>query len=75
MEMTVGAAVKTTVEKKDIDGAKDILIPKGAIGTICELYEDWAFIQVWGDETSNGIEGVYPYALNEFVLLNDSSNN
>jgi len=63
--MEIGTKVITLVEKKTTEGLEDINIPKGTIGTICEIHSDYALVEIWGENAPKGIEGVYDFGFDE----------
>ncbi len=42
--MEVGTHIITIVDKMTNEGLKDVFIPKGTKGTVCEVHEDYAFV-------------------------------
>lgn len=47
------------------DGLNKVMIPKGTSGTVCEVYDDFALVEIWGEHAPEGVWGVYDFYFNE----------
>ena len=63
--MEVGSIVITIVDKVTTEGLEEVHIPKGTAGRVCELYDNYALVEIWGDDAPPGVWGVYDYDFNE----------
>ncbi len=63
--MEIGSKVITLVDKNEMEGLKSIYIPKGTMGLVCETHEEFAIIEIWGDDAPKGVSGVFFYSYNE----------
>ena len=65
--MEVGTVVVTLVGKPAYDEIEETetVIPEGTIGLVCEVYDGYAFVEIWGDGIPEGVWGVYDYNFNE----------
>ena len=71
MEMKMGDLIKTTVEKTTYSGNKgDIIIKVGAVGLVCEIYED-GILFVEFDEDEVGTYCFCEYKTGEYEKYND----
>lgn len=66
--MEIGCLVKTLVEKRTSDGERELLIPVGTMGVLCEIHDTWAFIEIETVAIPEGA-GVFGYNLDEFVVV------
>ena len=65
--MEVGAHIVTIVDKMTSEGLKDVFIPKGTKGIVCEMHKDYAFVEIWGDDAPEGVWGVYDFGFDEIA--------
>ncbi len=63
--MKIGACIVTLVDKLATDGLDKVFIPKGTVGMVCEIYDDCALIEIWGEHAPKGVWGVYDFCLTE----------
>lgn len=67
--MEIGTRIVTTVNKISNENLKEIVIPKGTIGTVCEIHPGYILVEIWGDKAPKGIEGVFDFELEEIKEL------
>ncbi len=48
--MKMGNVVVALVDKLAKDGLSEVHIPEGTAGTVCEVYDDFVFVEIWGEE-------------------------
>ncbi len=48
--MKMGNVVVALVDKLAKDGLSEVRIPEGATGIVCEVYDDFALVEIWGEE-------------------------
>lgn len=46
--MEIGTRVIALTDKLATDGLGKVFIPKGTGGTVCEIYDDCALVEIWG---------------------------
>jgi len=63
--MEIGTCVVTLTDKLATDGLNKVFIPKGTNGTVCEVYDDYALVEIWGEHAPKGVWGVYDFYLTE----------
>ena len=63
--MEIGAHIITLVDKITTEGLNEVAIPKGTIGKVCEIYDDYLLVEIWGKQIPEEIWGVYDFYLNE----------
>lgn len=67
--MEIGTRIMTTVNKITNENLKEIVIPKGTVGTVCEIHPEYVLVEIWGDTAPKGIEGVFDFELEEIKEL------
>lgn len=72
--MEVGTRIITLVDKKTTEGLEEIVIPKGTVGTICEIYPDYVLVEIWGESAPKRIEGVYDFEIDEIKEFSGFTN-
>ena len=70
--MEIGTTIITIVDKKTNEGLEEIEIPKGTLGTICEIYPDYVLVEIWGEGAPTGVEGVFAFEFEEFEKFEGS---
>ncbi len=68
--MVMGTRVITLVDKLAQDGLNKVMIPKGTTGTVCEVYDDFVLVEIWGERAPKGVWGVYDFYFNEIKEIN-----
>ena len=68
--MEVGTRIITMVDKTTTEGLEEVRIPKGTIGTVCEIHPEYVLVEIWGKTAPKGIEGVFDFELNEIKEFN-----
>lgn len=70
--MEIGTRIITTTNKITNENLKEIVIPKGTVGTVCEIHPGYVLVEIWGETAPKGIEGVFDFELEEIKELSDS---
>lgn len=68
--MEIGAHVITLVDKITTEGLDEVTIPKGTTGKVCEIYNDYLLVEIWGKQIPEEIWGVYDFYFNEIKEIN-----
>ena len=66
----VGQLVKTKVEQICFGtNGKDVVIPVGTKGIVCEVCPDHVEIEIWGDDAPEFVSGAYGYKFSEIEII------
>jgi len=72
--MEIGYEVRTLYDKVVNEGLNKINIPKGTVGTVCEIHDKWVYVEIWGDNAPANVCGVYAFNFNEIEEAHKFSN-
>lgn len=70
--MEIGTRIIATTNKITNENLKEIIIPKGTLGTVCEIHLGYVLVEIWGGTAPKGVEGVFDFELEEIKELSDS---
>lgn len=70
--MEIGTPVMILVDRHTTERLKKIFIPKGTVGTVCEIHDGWALVEIWGGNAPEGVEGVFGFNFSEIKEIVDN---
>ena len=69
-EIKLGQLVRTKVEKVCFGtNRKEVIIPIGTEGVVCEVCSDHVEVEIWGDDAPEFVCGAYAYAIDDVEIL------